>query len=302
MHSKRGANAEQVQCILQSQLERKKEDNPPTPLRGGKARKASKTSIDIGWQLSEKGRAYAQAKGFDNRHIDERAEAFKNYALAHDKQYANWDAAWQNWITARFVSPPTKQINGHESMKDIRAREWREVLAQAGEYIDEQERCDEVRQKLCGLFPQGAASDPKMFFSALVELFEGYPSHVVERAVDVRRGLICRHQFLPSLAEVRKFCEDIVVHERSIDRATQKYIPAPPIDRSGRPTYAELKDRFGPNWGIGDEYGTAKQTPEQARKRLIDEFGKAAFDSVPYAGRDKNFAPISEKAKCRTEA
>ncbi|MGV8973162.1 MAG: hypothetical protein ACOH10_12645, partial [Rhodoglobus sp.] len=61
-----------------------------------KSRRKPSTSIPDGWAPSEKHREQAKALGID---VDFQAEKFRNWSLSKDARYANWDAAFRNWLT-----------------------------------------------------------------------------------------------------------------------------------------------------------------------------------------------------------
>jgi hypothetical protein len=45
---------------------------------------------------------FAAYKGFPREKAVEEAQRFRDYALAHDKKYRDWDAAWRNWLTSPY--------------------------------------------------------------------------------------------------------------------------------------------------------------------------------------------------------
>ncbi len=105
MLENRAANAEQLLTHSHSQLEEEKKEAPPTPPRGGRKRKTPKTEIDANWQLSEKGRDYAIEHGWSTGFIAEQSETFRNHCLKKASTFADWEAAWRNWVLSPYNDP-----------------------------------------------------------------------------------------------------------------------------------------------------------------------------------------------------
>ncbi len=105
-HSNSSANAEQMHTQSQSHLV-SKEDKKETPLppKGGRKRKTPKTQIDPNWQLSEKGMDYAINHGWSTGFIAEQSETFRNHCLKKASTFADWEAAWRNWVLSPYNDP-----------------------------------------------------------------------------------------------------------------------------------------------------------------------------------------------------
>jgi hypothetical protein len=121
----------------------------------------------------------------------------------------------------------------------------------------------QTAKTLLSYFPPAGVVDQKIFAAGLVELLSGYPQWVIEAVANVRSGLPAHHSFMPSIAEVRKFCEDL----RAADYERRKRLDLqklpPPVDRSNRPTLEELKAKYGPNWGIRSMENPHGKSPPQ---------------------------------------
>lgn len=73
------------------------EDDRPTPDKPpGVNRKRSFTSAEV--TLTDYYRSYASKHGHDNGSCDLLFDEFKDYCLANNKTYLDWDAAWRNWV------------------------------------------------------------------------------------------------------------------------------------------------------------------------------------------------------------
>ena len=137
-------------------------------------------------------------------------------------------------------------------------------------------------ERLSGYFPRSAAADPKIFATGLAELLSGYPQWLLDAICNVRSGLPAHFSFMPTIAEIRQYCEKLLAEDRRhrevIERWTRPRLP-PPIDRSSRPTYAELRAKYGSTWGI-------KTDPRpDPRKELADLCVQAgvSVDDIPDA-------------------
>ena len=104
--------------------------------------------------------------------------------------------------------------------------------------------------------------------AGLVQLLAGYPAWVADRILSPAGGLPAKHEFLPSIKAIREACEA----EFRVRRYAQewddgalrlKYQSRPAIAGPApapRPTYAELKAKYGPNWGLkADEAKAARR-------------------------------------------
>jgi hypothetical protein len=147
----------------------------------------------------------------------------------------------------------------------------------------------QAADRLFGFFPRSAASDPQVFMAGVVELLAGYPAWVADRILSPKHGLPAHHTFLPSIKEIRERCEDeFKAHryarefDQTSDALRLKYSapqlegPAPPP----RPTYTELKARYGPKWGITDPNHEKRAAVYLSAAELRAKYG-SAFDLCP---------------------
>lgn len=100
--------------------------SPEKPSRrsGGKKSTASsakpRVPLNEAWPLSEKGRAFARERGFDDGQIESMFARFREYHLMHDSRFADWSAAWRTWVLRQM------------EMIDERNRQGRQQRAPAG--------------------------------------------------------------------------------------------------------------------------------------------------------------------------
>lgn len=109
--------------IANAMANAKQTDSPvPVPLditnvisRGSKqpsesSRKKPSTTLPDEWKPNENHRKKALEQGFD---IEEQADRFRNHALARDLRYANWNAAFNNWISrVKDFQPQSRTQSG----------------------------------------------------------------------------------------------------------------------------------------------------------------------------------------------
>jgi len=77
-----------------------------------------------------------------------------------------------------------------------------------------------------GCYRKGDANDPDTYTAAVAAVLGLYPGEVVARVTDPRTGLPGRSNVLPTVAEVRAACEELVrretrVHERAAREQAQ---------------------------------------------------------------------------------
>lgn len=141
--------------------------------------------------------------------------------------------------------------------------------------------------RLLGSFPSLSLHDPETYITAVTALFRGYPFWAGEAVV---RKVASESKFVPTLAEIRPHLEAEVRSYRYAQewergaRQTliegQKRISGPVTPR---PTYDELKAKYGDNWGITNPDRPIQPTREEARQALIAQIGQEAFDALPDA-------------------
>jgi len=84
--------------------------NPPTPPDGGGERRAKKTSLADDFEPKPEVREFAEQMDSD---YELQLICFKNDALAHDRQYTNWNAAFRKWLANPLNK--RKPVNGNHN-------------------------------------------------------------------------------------------------------------------------------------------------------------------------------------------
>lgn len=114
---------------------------------------------------------------------------------------------------------------------------------------------------LLSAFSHQKPREPEVFIALLIENLVKYPFWVGERVV---KHIIATHEFLTIASIVKRCEEDIAAFryaaqwDRDAAQSGAAQLEGPP--RPARPTYEELKAKYGPNWGIMD-YRRANRPP-----------------------------------------
>ncbi len=114
--------------------------------------------------------------------------------------------------------------------------------------------------------------------AGLVELLSCYPEDVLQEAASPVRGLPSKHTFMPSIAEVKSFCDairnDRRRHDELVERWCRPKLAPPEPNRAGRVSLEEMKAKSGPSWGIGGDANDVNppfsQTVADDNKRFSD--------------------------------
>lgn len=134
--------------------------------------------------------------------------------------------------------------------------------------------------KLLGAFPNGSPANAKGYIGALAAVLVDSPKSIAIKCADPLQGVARETRFLPTVADLVAWIErekagllETVARDdfnaTAIREAQQRRDEAVRLGeaRKARPTYAELKAKYGDNWGIGK--------PESERKRIGNELAAA---------------------------
>lgn len=128
---------------------------------------------------------------------------------------------------------------------------------------------------------------PEIFLAGVVELFENYPGDVVYRAVSPTFGIPAKFKFIPRIAEIKEFLEELMQpvyrqqQRERISAENARPLPAP-VNRSRRLSYDELKAKYGEDWGITHERKKPKWQPPSAEE-LKSMVGADGWNKIPNA-------------------
>src|SRR4051812_1523941 len=106
-------------------------------------------------------------------------------------------------------------------------------------------------------------ADPDGFMASLGLVFSQYPNDVIEYVTDPRTGVQRGKVFPPSIAEIVSACDTRLADNARLRRYMNwgKNDSAPLLEgpkNEDRPTYDDLKAKYGCDWGIGAEEKQAK--------------------------------------------
>lgn len=94
-------------------------------------------------------------------------------------------------------------------------------------------------------------ADPDKWNLQVAMVLGRFPKEVVDYVTDPYTGVQAHIRFgVPNLADIVAACDERMAQLRThFDRTHPPALEAS-VDRSNRPTYEELKAKYGPNWGL----------------------------------------------------
>lgn len=103
----------------------------------------------------------------------------------------------------------------------------------------------------------GDANDPETYVAAVAAVLSHYPEQVITAVTHPVSGLPSNGKgWLPTVKEVSDACkaemEPIAQNEARLKRIREQMEMRDRMDAGEKPTYAELKAKYGENWGISD--------------------------------------------------
>jgi hypothetical protein len=131
---------------------------------------------------------------------------------------------------------------------------------------------------LLGCYRRGDAEDPETYATAVAAVLSTYPPDIVKRVTDPRIGVPGKSKFLPTVSEVREECERLAIEQaarvRRDEQVARQLAERKDDDErrasQNRPTYDDLKDKHGPNWGL-----SKPEEDSASRKRQIEHIQRA---------------------------
>lgn len=153
---------------------------------------------------------------------------------------------------------------------------------------------------LLGCYRTGEANDPATYVAAVTVVLARYPEDVITTVTHPATGLPKKINWLPTIKEVSDACEEangFNVRNEARLRQMKEQLEAREADAIGeRPTLAELKAKYGPNWGIEDQVAKIKEDPARIAANLaatdallVREYGEVGLKPII----QKNGRPIS---------
>jgi len=104
---------------------------------------------------------------------------------------------------------------------------------------------------LLGCYRQADAPDPERYAASLAGILAEYSVDVVIEVTHPVTGIPSHCKWVPTVYELRQSCEKLAAEHYQRDfNARHRPQAYEHMDRSNRPTGAELRAKYGPNWGI----------------------------------------------------
>jgi hypothetical protein len=109
---------------------------------------------------------------------------------------------------------------------------------------------------LLGCYRTGEANDPETYVAAIAAILSRYPQDVMTAVTHPVTGLPSKKNWLPTVKEVVDACDEanapILQNELRLKRIKEQLEAREREERGERPSLAQLKEKYGPNWGIGE--------------------------------------------------
>ena len=113
-------------------------------------------------------------------------------------------------------------------------------------------RCQRV---LFSAYRTDQYADPDGFLTSLGAVLEQYPNEVIIYVTDPRTGVQRGQKWPPTIAEIVEACDNRISDLKRQDRFRNWGKNEAPLaleaPRQERPSYDELKAKYGENWGLG---------------------------------------------------
>ena len=107
---------------------------------------------------------------------------------------------------------------------------------------------------LLGCYRTGEANDPETYVAAVTAVLAHFPEEVITSVTHPVTGLPKKSSWLPTIKEVNDACneaiEPIRQHEARLKRIKEQMEMREREDRGEKPTLDQLKEKYGPNWGL----------------------------------------------------
>jgi hypothetical protein len=130
-------------------------------------------------------------------------------------------------------------------------------------------------------------SDPEGYMASLGAVLEQYPNEVIVYVTDPRTGIQRKSKWPPTIAEIVGACDERAAHLRDMERYANWGKGNTPLqieDRSVRPTLDQMKEKYGPSWGLGaaddSQALLVKQEINEAAKIAAQARVKAEYESA----------------------
>lgn len=152
-------------------------------------------------------------------------------------------------------------------------------------------------------FRTGGANSPETFVTAIAATLSRYPDQVIYEVTDPTSGLPVQITWMPTIKDVHDACERAflpIKNQQEREKRITEQLEARRNDdeaRERRPTYDELKEKYGPTLGIGVvEEAKRKSSPAPTIDQLRHHYQHYDLQFKPKELEehiDKGFSPAS---------
>ena len=151
----------------------------------------------------------------------------------------------------RLPDWPKKQIEGNSGSDHDRAYYPHKTKAAY---------CLMKANVLFGCYRKDEAHDPDIYAAAVSSVLSDYPKNIIDTASDPRTGIASTQKFLPSVAEVKEFCDALGERKERLKRyselpAFRKSDPTPIAKTPDGQSFEEMFAKHGRPVGVFEKAG-----------------------------------------------
>lgn len=153
---------------------------------------------------------------------------------------------------------------------------------------------------LLGCYRTGEAHDPKVYITAVIAVLSAYPQDIIDEAVDPRCGIPGKIKWLPTIAEVKDFCEELAAPRRRAaewDKRSAEQLAERKLleDRRPKQTYEEFKAEMEARGLPVDKIIRKHIADEAAAFMAKHNLTQEQFDAIPNGISVERFDKIVER-------
>lgn len=158
-------------------------------------------------------------------------------------------------------------------MERLSAESWKQLATSVEKLpasMDQQSRISvyatERAQLLLGCYRSGEANDPETYVAAISATLARYSEQIITDVTHPVSGLPSKKSWLPTVKEVFDACEEQADRTRQQTarerRIKEQFAAREEQDRLAavKPSLEQLKEKYGPNWGLTPNEPARKST------------------------------------------
>jgi hypothetical protein len=151
---------------------------------------------------------------------------------------------------------------------------------------------------LLGCYRTGDANDPQTYVAAITAVLARFPRDVITAITHPVTGLPSKKDWLPTVKEVfeagHEIYAPILENEARLKRIKEQVEMREREERGERPSMAQLKAKYGENWGIGEPEKPIEpkaQAPSADQLRHHYAHYELAFKPKEYPQKSEETSP-----------